>query len=123
VSQALADLEDLLSRSCPAPREEFVRELERAMPGQWAEHDRRRLRIVLAGCGLATVLAAVAIGLSVVGLLPFTSGGSRAQADRDCRTVSVERSERQPYFVLARNGDVEVRYRVERVPRLVRRCR
>ena len=100
-----------------------MRELERALPVQWAEHDRRRLRIVFAGCGLATALAAVAIALSVVGLLPFTSGGGRAEADRDCKTVMVERSVRQPYFARARGGPVEVRYRMERVPRLVRRCR
>lgn len=100
-----------------------MRELERALPVQWAEHDRRRLRIVFAGCGFATALAAVAIALSVVGLLPFTSGGGRADADRDCKTVSVQRSVRQPYFVRGDNGDVEIRYRMERVPRLVRRCR
>ena len=100
-----------------------MRELERELPLRRAEYGRRRLRIVSAGCGLATALAAVAIALSLAGLLPFTSGGRRAEADRDCKTVSVERSVRQPYFVRSRGGTVEVRYRLERVPRLVRRCR
>ena len=100
-----------------------MRELERSLPRQRTERDRRPLRVVVAGWGLATALAVVALGLSLVGLLPFTSGGSPAQADRDCKTVMVERHQRRPYFVRDRNGDVEVRYRVEWVPRLVRRCR
>ena len=123
MSQSPDHLERLLRRARPAPREEFVRELERSLPVQRTEHDRLRLRVMVAGCGLATALAVVAIGLSVVGLLPFTSGGGKAQADRGCKTVTVERNQRRPYFVHDRNGDVEVRYRVERMPRLVRRCR
>ena len=100
-----------------------MRELERSLPRQRTERDRRHLRVVVAGCGLATALAVVTLALSVAGLLPFTSGSTSAQADRNCKTMIVERSERKPYFVRRRNGAVQVRYRLETVPRLVRRCR
>ena len=80
--------------------------------------------MVVAGWGLATALAVVTLALSITGVLPFTSGSSPAQADRNCKVSLVERSVRKPYFVRGgRNGAVQVRYRVETVPRLVRRCR
>ena len=100
-----------------------MHELERALPRQRAARDRRHLRIMVAGAGLATVLAVAAAALSMVGLLPFGSGSSPAQADRDCTSMVVERSERRPFFVRGRSGGIEVRYRAEWVPRLVRRCR
>ena len=100
-----------------------MRELARSLPRQRPERDRRHLRVVVAGCGLATALAVVMLALSVTGVLPFTSGSSPAKADRNCKTLLIERSERKPYFVSGRNGAVQVRYRVETVPRLVRRCR
>ncbi len=100
-----------------------MRELERSLPRQRTERDRRHLRVLVAGWGLATALAVVTLALSVTGLLPFTSGSSPAQADRNCKTMVVERSQREPYFVRRRNGAVQVRYRLETVPRLVRRCR
>ena len=128
MSRAPDDLERLLYRARPAPREEFLRELERSLPRQRAHRrqvraDPRRLRLVAAGWGLATALAVVAIGLGLAGLLPFTSGGDPAQADRDCTTVLRDRAQRVPYFVRQSDGVVQVRYRVERVPQLVRRCR
>jgi hypothetical protein len=123
VSQAPDDLERLLQRARPSPREEFVRELERSLPRQRTRRDRRQLRVLVAGCGLAGALAVVALALSVTGLLPLTSGSSRAQADRNCKTMIVERSERKPYFVRRRDGAIRVRYRVVTEPRLVRRCR
>jgi hypothetical protein len=80
--------------------------------------------VALAGAGLAAALAVVAIVAGIAGLLPFSSGNAhRAQAKPDCERVVVERRERRPYFVVDRNGDVRVRYRVETVPRLVNRCR
>ncbi len=100
-----------------------MRELERSLPRQRTERDRRHLRVLVAGWGLATALAVVTLALSVTGLLPFTSGSSPAQADRNCKTMIVEGPERKPYFVRRRNGAVHVRYRLETVPRLVRRCR
>jgi hypothetical protein len=123
VSQAPDDLERLLRRARPAPREEFLRELERSLPRQRTRREPRPIRLVAAGWGFATVLAVVALGLSLAGLLPFTSSGSPARADRDCKTVMVERDQRVPYFVHDHDGLVQVRYRVERTPQLVRRCR
>jgi hypothetical protein len=123
VSQAPDDLERLLQRARPAPREEFVRELERSLPRQRPERDRRHLRVLVTGWGLATALAVVGLALSVTGLLPFTSGSDPAQADRNCKTIVVEHSQRMPYFVRRHSGAIQVRYRVETVPRLVRRCR
>jgi hypothetical protein len=118
------DLERMLRVARPAPREEFVRELERSLPARRAARERRRLRVVIAGTGAATALAAVAVAMSVSGLLPLTSGGgSPAEAERQCRTVVVERMERRPYFVRDRSGEPQVRYRLERVPRYIRRCR
>ena len=98
-------------------------ELEQSLPRQRTERHRPHLRVVVAGWGLATALAVVALALNIAGLLPFTSGSSPAQADRNCKTLLIERSERKPYFVRGRTGAVQVRYRVETVPRLVRRCR
>jgi hypothetical protein len=123
VSQAPDDLERLLKRARPAPREEFVRELQRSLPRQRTERDRHHLRVLVAGWGLASALAVVALVLSVTGLLPLTSGSSPAQADRNCTTMIVERSVRKPYFVRRREGEIQVRYRLEMEPRLVRRCR
>jgi hypothetical protein len=113
----------MLQRARPAPREEFVRELERSLPRQRTERDRRQLRVLVAGWGLASALAVVALALSVAGLLPFMSGSSPAQADRNCKTMVVERAEREPYFVRRPDGTIRVRYRVVTKPRLVRRCR
>lgn len=123
VSQAPDDLERLLRLARPAPREEFVRELARSLPRQRTERDRRQLRVLAVGWGLASALAVVALALSVTGLLPLTSGSSPAQAGRNCKTMIVERSARKPYFVRGRNGTIHVRYRVEIVPRFVKRCR
>jgi hypothetical protein len=123
VSQAPDDLERLLHLARPAPREEFVRELARSLPRQRTERDRRQLRLLVVGSGLATALAVVTLALSVTGLLPLTSGSSPAKADRNCKTMIVERSARKPYFVHRRSGAIQVRYRVEIVPRFVRRCR
>ena len=123
MSQAPDDLERLLRRARPAPREEFLRELERSLPRPRPRREPRRFTVLAAGTAFATALAVVAIGLSLAGLLPFTSSGSPAQADRDCTTTVVERDQRVPHFVRDRAGVVHVRYRVERRPQLVRRCR
>lgn len=105
-----------------------MRELERSLPWERAHRrhvhrEPRRLRLVAAGWGFATALAVVAIGLGLAGLLPFTSSGDPARADRDCTTVLMDREQRVPYFVRESDGVLQVRYRVERVPQLVRRCR
>jgi hypothetical protein len=129
VSHDLDDLERLLRAARPAPPAAFVCELERSLAGRPARKpDSRRVRVLVAGSGLAAGLAAVAVLLAVAGLLPsgllpFTSSAGRARAGEDCRITRVERIVRRPYFVRDREGEFQVRFRVERVPRLVRRCR
>jgi hypothetical protein len=124
VSHDIDDLERLLRAARPAPPAVFVCELERSLVGRPARKpDRGRVRVLVAGSGLAAGLAAVAVLLAVAGLLPFTSSAGRARAGEDCRIKRVERIVRRPYFVRDRDGEFEVRFRVERVPRLVRRCR
>jgi hypothetical protein len=81
------------------------------------------VRGLVAGSGLAAGLAAVAVLLAVAGLLPFTSSAGRARAGEDCRITRVERIVRRPYLVRDREGEFQLRFRVEPVPRLVRRCR
>jgi hypothetical protein len=118
------DLERLLRSARPTPRPEFVRDLERSLPLRRPPRERQRLQVALAGVGLATALAAVAIVAALAGLLPFSQGSaSRTQAKPNCERVVVERRERRAYFVVDRNGDIRVRYRVETVPRIVNRCR
>jgi hypothetical protein len=124
VSHDIDDLERLLRAARPAPPAAFVCELERSLAGRPARKpDRRRGRVLVAGSGLAAGLAAVAVLLAVAGLLPFTSSAGRARAGEDCQITRVERIERRPYFVRDSEGNFEVRFRLERVPRLVRRCR
>jgi hypothetical protein len=124
VTQSPEDLERLLRRERPTPRPEFVRDLEQSLPLRRAGRERRRLQVAFAGVGLAAALAAIAIVAGIAGLLPFSSGDAhRAQAQPDCERMVVERRERRPYFIVDRNGDVRVRYRVATVPRLVNRCR
>ena len=124
MSHDLDDLERLLRAARPAPPAAFVGELERSLIGRPARKpERRRWRVLVAGSGLAAGLAAVAVLLAVTGLLPFTSSARRADAGENCRTVHVQRTERHPYFVRGSDGRLEVRFRVERVPGLAKRCR
>jgi hypothetical protein len=123
VSHDIDDLERLLRAARPAPPAVFVCDLERSLVGRpVGKPDRRRLRVLVAGSGLAAGVAAVAVLLAVTGLLPFTSSAGRAHAGQNCRTKHVERIERHPYFVRS-DGELQVRFRVERVSRLVRTCR
>ena len=117
------DLERLLRRARPAPRPEFVSELERSLPLRRRKQPRPRLTVALAGAGFAAVLAALVVSLSVAGLLPFSSSGHGAQAEQRCKEVVVERSQRVPQFVQDRRGNIRVRYHTKVVPRLVKRCR
>jgi hypothetical protein len=107
----------------PTPRPGFVGELERSLARRTARRARPRMQVALAGTGLAAVLAALIVALAVTGLLPLSSGGSAAKAEQDCQNVTVKRVEQQPYFVLDAKGRVHVRYRNERVARVVKRCR
>jgi hypothetical protein len=85
--------------------------------------DRRVIRVALAGAAFAVVLCALVVAMSVTGLLPLTHGGSAARARTECRDVVTHPTERQPYFVLDRDGDLRLRYRDEVVRRVVKRCR
>jgi hypothetical protein len=124
VSLTPEDLERLLRAGRPVPRPDFVRELERELiPGR-ARTDRERVRVAIAGLGLAFALGAVLIVLGAVGLLPIhLGGGSGAEAERDCRTVMVERTERVPSIARDASGEFVVRYHTQTVSRPVRRCR
>jgi hypothetical protein len=117
------DLERLFRAARPTPRPEFVHDLERSLRLRRAKPDRHRLHVAVAAVGLASVLAALVVAMSVAGLVPYTSDGSPAEAEQHCRTVVVERMERRPYFVRGRDGEIHVRYREQVVPRFVRRCR
>jgi hypothetical protein len=128
VSPSPEELEQLLRAARPAPREEFVSELERSLPLHRPHRPERvrrhgRFRLAVGAATLATGLAVVALLLSIVGLLPFGGGDRAARAGRECRTVTVEKRERVPVFVRDKNGNPTVRYELRTVPRLVRRCR
>jgi hypothetical protein len=118
------DLERLLRAARPAPRPDFVRELERSLAPPRAERRRGRVRVALAASGFAAALATVAILLGVAGLLPLSSGGGHpAQAAPKCRTLLVERRVRMPHITRDRDGELTVRYHMRMVQRPVRRCR
>jgi hypothetical protein len=118
------ELEQLLVNARPAPRPEFVRELERSLQPSRRPARRPRLRVALAGVGVAGALAGAAAVAGIVGVLPGSSGSPHgATAKPRCERVLVDRRIRQPYFVHDRKGVLHVRYRVVTEPRLVTRCR
>jgi hypothetical protein len=118
------DLERLLRTGRPRPQPDFTRALERKLIPERPRRERRQLRVLIASVGLAFALGAMVIALGAAGLLPIQiGGGSRAQAERDCGMVMVERRERIPSFERDRNGEPVVRYHTETVQRPVRRCR
>jgi hypothetical protein len=124
VSFTPEDLERLLRVGRPVPRPDFVHALEGRLIPPRPRTDRVRMRVAIAGVGFAFALAAMLIALGAVGLLPIQlGGGSGAQAERDCRTVMVQRNERVPSFVRDSNGELVVRYHRQTVSRPVRRCR
>jgi hypothetical protein len=124
VSCDIDDVERLLRARRVTPRAEFVGELERSLLRASASKPAcRRVRVLVAGSGLAAGLATVAVVLAVAGLLPFTSSAGRAEAGEHCTNARVAGMQRRPYFVRDHEGTVQVRYGVELVPRLVRRCR
>jgi hypothetical protein len=112
----------LLRHARPEPRPAFVAELRRSLFNAPVARDRRRVQAVAVGWALAGALALGGFVLSVVGLLPLTSG-ERAQAVRHCETVLVERSERRPVFERTPGGELRVRRVLTHTPRYVRRCR
>jgi hypothetical protein len=124
VSFTPEDLERLLRTGRPVPPPDFVAGLERMLIPPRPRTDRVRMRVGIAGLGFAFALAAMAIALGATGLLPMqVGGGSDAEAERDCRTVIVERRERVPSFARDADGELVVRYHTQTVSRPVRRCR
>jgi hypothetical protein len=124
VSQSEEDVERLLRSATPTPRPGYVQELERSLRLRPQPRASRRLRLALAGAGAAAALAVVAVVAAVVGVLPGSSGSpGGAQAQPNCRQVTVERWTRQAYFETDRDGKVHVRYRTVLAPRVVKRCR
>ena len=118
------DLERLLRAGRPVPPPDFVAGLERTLIPSRPRTDRVRMRVGIAGLGFAFALAAMAIALGAAGLLPIqVGGGSDAEAERDCRTVIVERRERVPSFARHADGELVVRFHTQTVSRPVRRCR
>ena len=118
------DLERLLRAGRPVPPPDFVAGLERTLIPPRPRTDRVRMRVGIAGLGFAVALAAMAIALGAAGLLPIqVGGGSDAEAERDCRTVIVERRERVPSFARHADGELVVRFHTQTVSRPVRRCR
>jgi hypothetical protein len=124
VSFTPEDLERVLRTGRPVPPPDFVAGLERTLIPPRPRTDRVRMRVGIAGLGFAFALAAMAIALGATGLLPMqVGGGSDAEAERDCRTVIVERRERVPSFARDADGELVVRYHTQTVSRPVRRCR
>jgi hypothetical protein len=123
------ELEHLLRAARPVPPADFARALENALlprpaPVKWRDRWAPRWRLAVAATGSAIALLAVAAVLGIAGALPFSVGaGKNAEAGQDCRTVMVDRRERQAYFVRGRNGRVHLRFRTALVRRPVTRCR
>jgi hypothetical protein len=117
------DMERLLRSARPAPPPDFVRELEARLPRP-APVRARRPRALLAATGLAGALAAATLLVGVTTGLPVGSHEQTpAQAQGGCRTVVVERMQRQATFRTGRDGRLHVHYHSVPVAQRVTRCR
>jgi hypothetical protein len=125
------DAEELLRRSRPRPRPEFVRELEasllrsveprRARASLWPSWFAPRRLVAVSGVGAA--LAAILVVLSIAGALPLTVGGADdAAADRNCVTVTRWKLERRPIMKVGPDQKMHVTSDTRLVPRRVVRC-
>jgi hypothetical protein len=116
------DAERLLRNFRPAPRADFVRGLEAELLARTRKGD--RFRVLAAGIALCATLAALTLGLSIAGLLPWTMGaGDRAKAGTDCVTTVVVRHERRPVLVVDADGAIRTENRIVAVRKPVKRCR
>jgi hypothetical protein len=129
VEPTLSDLEQLLRSARARPRPEFVRELEASVLrsarfgplAAWRRRESPRLRAALAS---AVAIATLLLVLSIAGLRPLgTSGTPGAAAERHCMTVRTWSVEREPLFVVARDGRLALRYRTALAPQARIRCR
>jgi len=117
------DAERLLRTARPEPSHDFVRELE----GRLQAPERRAwlpaLQPIAVGAGMASLLAAVGIGISLAGSGPLSSdSGNTVEAEDTCVTVMVERTERRPVLVTGADGQDRIEYRERKVRRPVKRC-
>jgi hypothetical protein len=118
------DVERLLRTARPAPPPDFVRELEARLPHARPARARRRPRALLAATGLAGALAVTTLLIAVTTGLPVGSHEQTpAQAKDGCRTIVVERMQRQATIRRGRDGELHVRYHQVPVPQRVTRCR
>jgi hypothetical protein len=128
---AMEDAEDLLRRSRPQPRSEFVSELEEALlrsveprrargrPFPTLHHPRR----LIAASGFGAALAALLVTLSVAGALPLSVGGADdAAADRNCTTTTRWTLERRAVLEVGAGKKMHLTYRSTLVPRRVLSC-
>jgi len=126
-SPAPEPAERLLRASRPLPDLEFKEQLERKLFPQPRMRPARRhagFRPALAGAAGVAGLAALLGGLGLAGAGPLAPGGSSdTRAGDNCRFVRLERLERVPRVTTNPTGDLEIRFRRERVERLVERCR
>lgn len=106
-------VETLLERSRPEPHAHFRAQTARDL---FPERAPRR-RPLLLGAATATALAAGALFAGLVGLEPF-AGDDAVQAEPECRTVTVTRTERVPVLV----DGARIEYRRKPVERRVERC-
>jgi hypothetical protein len=113
------EMEDRLRAARPAPRDEFVRELEgRVLPPP------HRAAPLLAAVVLVGTLATILVVLGVAGALPLGLGSEReVDASSDCSTVMTKRTERRPVFGVGTNGRLRLDYRDEVVFEPRTRCR
>lgn len=118
------DAERLLRAATPAPTQGFVRDLEARLQSSRSPRPALRwLSPVLAGGGLAAVLATVGLGISLAGIGPLASqSGETVEAEDRCRTEMVVRKERRPVLVTDRTGETRIEKRLETVRRPVKRC-
>lgn len=107
------EIERMLEDSRPAPRAAWRAETRRRL---LPERPPRR-RPLLLGAAAAAALAAGALFAGLIGLEPF-AGDDEVEAGRDCRTVTVTRTERVPVVT----ADERLEYRLQPVTRRVERC-
>jgi hypothetical protein len=125
------DAEDLLRRSRPQPRPEFVAELEEVLLRSVEPRRTRARRFpaifvsrrLVAASGFGAALAALLVTLNVAGALPLNAGGADdAAADRNCTTTTRWTLERRAVLKVGRDDKMHVTYRSTLVPRRVVRC-
>lgn len=113
-----------LTRSRPAPTDEFVERLENRLTGASQGRFAKRFRPLVAGLGLSGALATVVVVLALAGGGPL-QGNDDVKARQDCQTEQVRTTEPEPEGELVRRADgtVTVVTTERPVTREVTRCR